>query len=138
MWEDSAFGDISTAMREYLVFSGYPALLEPAAVVMARLTAGDDLTAKSPLGAIPAYAGRPLAIVHGTDDTTVLVSHAEALHDRRRGERRRHPRLLARRRQRPHACRGRRAGRVRAPPGPVLRRGARRPLITGCPKRRSP
>jgi uncharacterized protein len=80
VWEDSAFGDISTAMREYLVFSGYPAFLEPAAVVMARLTTGDDLTARSPLGAIPAYAGRPLAIVHGTDDATILVSHAEALH----------------------------------------------------------
>jgi dipeptidyl aminopeptidase/acylaminoacyl peptidase len=80
VWEDSAFGDISTAMREYLVSSGYPAFLEPAAVVMARLTTGDDLTAKSPLGAIPAYAGRRLAIVHGVEDATILVSHAEQLH----------------------------------------------------------
>jgi uncharacterized protein len=80
VWEDSAFGDISTAMREYLVSSGYPAFLEPAAVIMARLTTGDDLTARSPLGAIPAYAGRPLAIVHGVDDATILVSHAEQLH----------------------------------------------------------
>ena len=80
VWEDSAFGDISTAMREYLEFSGYPAFLEPAAVLMARITAGDDLTSKSPLAAIPAYADRPFAIVHGTDDTTVLVSHAERIH----------------------------------------------------------
>jgi fermentation-respiration switch protein FrsA (DUF1100 family) len=47
---------------------------------MARLTTGDDLTSRSPLAAIPAYAGRPLAIVHGVEDEAILVSHAEAIH----------------------------------------------------------
>ena len=81
VWEDSAFGDITVAMREYLEASGYPAFLEPAAVIMARVTSGDDLTAKSPLAAIPAYAGRSLAIVHGAADTTILVSHGERLYE---------------------------------------------------------
>jgi uncharacterized protein len=80
VWEDSAFGDISVAMQEYLVASGYPAFLEPGAVVMARVSSGDDLTAKSPLAEIPAYAGRSLAIVHGAADTTILVSHGERLY----------------------------------------------------------
>jgi dipeptidyl aminopeptidase/acylaminoacyl peptidase len=80
VWEDSAFGDISVAMQEYLVASGYPAFLEPGAVLMARVSSGDDLTAKSPLAEIPAYAGRSLAIVHGAADTTILVSHGERLY----------------------------------------------------------
>ena len=80
VWEDSAFGDISVGDARVPRVQRLPAFLEPAAVVMARVTSGDDLTAKSPLAAIPAYAGRSLAIVHGTDDTTILVSHAEALH----------------------------------------------------------
>ena len=100
-----------------------PRSSNPHAVVMARLTAGDDLTAKSPLGAIPAYAGRPLAIAHGTDDTTILVSHARSA-----------PRAPPRRTASTSATTGSStaaatrvpwstsADGVRAPPGPVLHR----------------
>ena len=80
VWSDSAFGDISVAMREYLEFSDYPSFLAPGGVIMARIASGDDLASKSPLAEMPAYEGRALAIVHGTEDETILVSHAEALH----------------------------------------------------------
>jgi uncharacterized protein len=68
VWEDSSFADIGEAARTFLLHEGYPAILEPGAQVMARLVGGDDLNARSPLAEIPAYAGRPLAIVHGAAD----------------------------------------------------------------------
>lgn len=79
VWSDSAFGDISVAMREYLEFYGHPSFLAPGGVLVARLVSGDDLTSKSPLAEMPAYEGRALGIVHGTEDETILVSHAAAL-----------------------------------------------------------
>ena len=45
------------------------------------MVAGDDLTAKSPLAEIPAYAGRPLAIVHGEGDTLLSPHYADELRD---------------------------------------------------------
>jgi dipeptidyl aminopeptidase/acylaminoacyl peptidase len=80
VWLDSAWSDIEVQMREYLEFSGYPSFLAPGGILVARLTSGDDLASKSPLAEMPAYEGRALAIVHGVDDDTILVSHAEALH----------------------------------------------------------
>jgi uncharacterized protein len=79
VWEDSSYADMSEAMRDYLEREGYPAFLEPGAVLMGRLVAGDDLTSRSPLAEIPSYAGRPLAIVHGAADTQSLPRYAEAL-----------------------------------------------------------
>ncbi len=79
VWSDSAFGDISVAMREYLEFYDHPSFLAPGGVLVARLVSGDDLTSKSPLAEMPAYEGRALGIVHGVEDETILVSHAEAL-----------------------------------------------------------
>jgi dipeptidyl aminopeptidase/acylaminoacyl peptidase len=68
VWADSSFADIGEAARAFLVHEGYPEVLEPGAQLMARLVGGDDLTAKSPLAAMPRYAGRPFAIVHGAAD----------------------------------------------------------------------
>jgi dipeptidyl aminopeptidase/acylaminoacyl peptidase len=79
VWEDSSFADIGEAARDFLVHQGYPALLEPGAQLMARLVAGDDLTAKSPLAEMPSYAGRPLAIVHGAADDFIPWRFAEDL-----------------------------------------------------------
>jgi uncharacterized protein len=79
VWEDSSYGDMAEAMRDYLVREGYPALLEPGAVAVARVVSGDDLLSKSPLAEIPNYAGRRLAIVHGAADTTLPASYAEEL-----------------------------------------------------------
>jgi uncharacterized protein len=68
VWADSSFTDIGEATRAFLVHEGYPEVLEPGAQLMARLVGGDDLGARSPLAAMPRYAGRPLAIVHGAAD----------------------------------------------------------------------
>lgn len=79
VWEDSSYADMPEAMRDYLVREGYPTLLEPGGEIAARIVSGDDLTSRGPLLEIPNYAGRRLAIVHGTADTTLPVRYAEHL-----------------------------------------------------------
>ena len=46
---------------------------------MARIVAGDNLTAFSPKDAINNAAGRPIYIVHGTGDTRIDVHHTRQL-----------------------------------------------------------
>lgn len=79
VWEDSSFGDIAASARAFLAHEGYPELLEPGALLMARVVAGDDIAATGPLKVMPAYAGRPLAIVHGALDDFVPWRFAEEL-----------------------------------------------------------
>lgn len=79
VWEDSSFADIGEAISDYLVHEGYPAFLEPGALIVPRVVAGDDLLSKSPLAEIPSYAGRRLAIVHGAADTMLNVRYAKEL-----------------------------------------------------------
>jgi dipeptidyl aminopeptidase/acylaminoacyl peptidase len=81
VWADSSFADMDEAIRDYLTHEGYPTILAPGGELAARVVAGDDLTATSPLREIPAYAGRPLAIVHGTGDTLLSSHYAEQLRD---------------------------------------------------------
>jgi fermentation-respiration switch protein FrsA (DUF1100 family) len=81
VWEDSSFADMDEAIRDYLTHEGYPTILAPGGELAARIVAGDDLTAKSPLLEIPSYAGRPLAIVHGDADTLLSPHYAEELRD---------------------------------------------------------
>jgi len=76
VWEDSSWANIEVAVREELAYRGYPAWLEPAEMVMARLIAGIDLTSRSPEKAVRRLAGRPLAIVHGGSDVRVRTHHA--------------------------------------------------------------
>ncbi len=79
VWEDSSYADMAEAMRDYLVREGYPAFLEPGAVAVARVVAGDDLLARGPLLEIPNYAGRRLAIVHGAANSTLGSGYAQEL-----------------------------------------------------------
>src|SRR4029453_1500014 len=65
----------------YRAPEGYPPILAPGGELAARIVAGDDLTAKSPLAEIPRYAGRPLAIVHGEADTLLSPHYADELRD---------------------------------------------------------
>ena len=46
---------------------------------MARVIAGDDLTAFSQKNAITSDAGRPIYTVHGTGDTRIDVHHTRQL-----------------------------------------------------------
>jgi uncharacterized protein len=79
VWADSSFADIRLAIRDYLVRLGYPAWLEHGGVFLARIVAGDDLTAQSPLEAVRALTGRSLAIVHGLADDVLPPRYADAL-----------------------------------------------------------
>ena len=81
VWEDSSYADMDEAIRDYLAHEGYPSILAPGGELAARIVAGDDLTSKSPLAEMPAYAGRPLAIVHGEADTLLSPRYAEELRD---------------------------------------------------------
>jgi fermentation-respiration switch protein FrsA (DUF1100 family) len=81
VWEDSSYADMDEAIRDYLAHEGYPTILAPGGELAARIVAGDDLTAKSPLAEIPRYAGRPLAIVHGEADTLLSPHYADELRD---------------------------------------------------------
>ncbi len=75
-WEDAGWSDAETAIREELRFRGYPVWLAPAAVLMARLIDGVDMSSRSPARALRALAGRPFFIVHGNPDERVRTHHA--------------------------------------------------------------
>ncbi len=126
VWEDSSFADMDEAIRDYLAHEGYPSILAPGGELAARVVAGDDLTAKSPLAEIPAYAGRPLAIVHGEGDTLLSPHYADELRDAAAAsdvDLREFWKVPGRR---AHARGHRRAHRLRAQADRVLHRGAGR------------
>ncbi len=52
IWEDSSYADTETRIREELRNRGYPELLAPAAPIVARIVAGDDLSSWTPLSAV--------------------------------------------------------------------------------------
>jgi len=79
VWEDSGYADIETRIAEGLEDEGYPRLLAPVAVLVARLVFGDDLGSPSVLGELAHLRGRHLFIVHGALDGLIDVSHAERL-----------------------------------------------------------
>ncbi|HZM20507.1 MAG TPA: hypothetical protein VFC02_02120, partial [Anaerolineales bacterium] len=72
---DSPYSDLPQIIDEELARNNYPAFLAPGGIFMARLVAGDNLTAFSPKDAIKNDAGRPIYIVHGTGDTRIDVHH---------------------------------------------------------------
>jgi dipeptidyl aminopeptidase/acylaminoacyl peptidase len=76
---DSPYSDLPTIIDEELARNGYPTLLGPGALLVARLVAGDNLVAFSPKDAITNDAGRPIFIVHGTGDTRIDVHHTRDL-----------------------------------------------------------
>lgn len=81
VWADSAYADIREAVRAELERNGYPTILAPAGVAMARLLSGDDLSSLSPLQGVRKMGGRSLAITHGTDDGRLSVEYARVLAD---------------------------------------------------------
>lgn len=79
---NSPFANLPQVIRDELQRNGYPALLAPAALIMARVVAGDNLTERSPLEGMDAHGGRPIFLVASMDDTRVSVSHTQQLEAR--------------------------------------------------------
>jgi len=76
---DSPYSDLPQIIDEELARNNYPAFLAPGGIFMARIVAGDNLTAFNPKDAINNDAGRPIYIVHGTGDTRIDVHHTREL-----------------------------------------------------------
>jgi dipeptidyl aminopeptidase/acylaminoacyl peptidase len=81
VWEDSGFGDIRKMVRDELEFRGFPALLEPAAMLMGRVMSGVDIAARSPLLEVKKLDGRPIYITHGGADAHISADFAGQLAD---------------------------------------------------------
>ena len=86
VWEDSSYADLGAAIDAELTREGYPTLLAPGGVLMARVFSGDDLVSYSPLDAVARLDGRPLFITHGTDDTRLSVAYGPRLEEAVRAE----------------------------------------------------
>ena len=78
-WVDSPYADLPEIINEELARNHYPTILEPGAILAARVTTGDNLVAFSPQDAINHDAGRPIFIVHGTNDERINVHHTQQL-----------------------------------------------------------
>ncbi len=78
-WEDSGFADINVGIADELATNGYPGILAFGGVMAGRILHGVDITSLSPLDAVANLDGRPLAIVHGADDTSIPPKHATLL-----------------------------------------------------------
>jgi dipeptidyl aminopeptidase/acylaminoacyl peptidase len=76
---NSPFANLPQIMREELQNKGYPSILAPGAVVMARLVSGEDLVAHDPVKAALSAGDRPIWVVHSTADSRVAVHHSYAL-----------------------------------------------------------
>lgn len=76
---DSPYSDLPQIIDEELARNHYPLFLAPGGIFMARVITGDDLLAFSPTDAITNDAGRPIYIVHGTEDTRINVHHTRQL-----------------------------------------------------------
>jgi dipeptidyl aminopeptidase/acylaminoacyl peptidase len=76
---DSPYSDLPEIINEELARNNYPTFLEPGAIFVARVVAGDNLVAFSPKDAITRDAGRPIFIVHGTADERINVHHTRQL-----------------------------------------------------------
>ena len=76
---DSPYSDLPQVIDEELTRNNYPLFLVPGGIFMAKVIAGDNLTAFSPKDAIINDAGRPIYIVHGTNDTRINVHHTRQL-----------------------------------------------------------
>jgi dipeptidyl aminopeptidase/acylaminoacyl peptidase len=78
IWEDSGYANVGEAIHDELVRRKFPTLLAPAGILAARVIAGDDITSRSPLGAV-AKLHRPLFITHGDADSRFSVRFAYEL-----------------------------------------------------------
>lgn len=76
VWEDSGFGDLSKIISTELQRNGVPTIFGSGMVFIGQLIAGDALLAYQPLAEVAKFNGRPLYIVHGSNDTRVSVESA--------------------------------------------------------------
>ena len=81
VWEDSSYAGVDLAIQNELALRGYPGFLASAAATAGWFMDGLDLTARSPLKAVPQFNDRPLFITHGEADTRMPVEHAYILVD---------------------------------------------------------
>jgi len=79
LWEDSGWSDASVALDEELTRNGFPTWLAPGGIAWDRVLTGDDPTVRSPLDEMAKIGARPVAIVHGLDDTHIWPHHARDL-----------------------------------------------------------
>ncbi|MCI0345042.1 MAG: prolyl oligopeptidase family serine peptidase, partial [Chloroflexi bacterium] len=75
IWADSAYGDISSAIRDELARNGFPTILETGGVIAGRVISGDDLKAYSPLETTTILHGRPIFLTHGLLDERISVGY---------------------------------------------------------------
>ncbi len=78
-WLDSSYASMDVAVREFAVANGFPAWVADPAIPIGRLLAEPSLGTKSPDREIEGLAGRPLYLVHGLADSTILPHHAADL-----------------------------------------------------------
>lgn len=78
-WSDSTFDKMETVLTNELRKEGFPTWLSASALLTGKLLFGVDLEAGTPEQMIGSVGGRPLMIVHSTDDETVPISSAETL-----------------------------------------------------------
>ena len=86
VWADSAPPRTDEAIGLFVVDqlhdpTGLSRFLVPGALVWARVIAGDDHEAFSPIDEVARYGGRSVAFVHGADDAFLPASFATELHD---------------------------------------------------------
>jgi fermentation-respiration switch protein FrsA (DUF1100 family) len=82
LWADSAFADIPTVLDDQLTMNGMPLFFADAVLTVARLNGTNmDMDAISPIRSIQKLNGRPVTIVHGSQDEWVNVNSAYRLHD---------------------------------------------------------
>jgi uncharacterized protein len=82
LWADSGFADIPTVLEDQLEMNGLPKLFSGAVLLVARLNGTSfDADVISPVISIQNHQGRPVTIVHGTDDEWVNVRSAYVLYE---------------------------------------------------------
>ena len=82
IWSDSAYADIPTVLKDQLALNGMPLFFSDAVLVVARLNGINlDMDAFSAIRSIQKFNGRPVAIVHGSNDDWVNVNSAYRLYE---------------------------------------------------------
>jgi hypothetical protein len=75
-WADSSYSDFDAATVEYVESEGWPGWVTSAGLFVGRIVSGDDFGSLEPGEELEKLARRPYSIVHGDQDTTVLLHHA--------------------------------------------------------------
>lgn len=79
LFVDSPYSNLPQIMKEELRREHYPQFLAYGAIIMARLTTGDNLLKHNPSDAIRRHLNRPIFIVHGTADERINIHHTRDL-----------------------------------------------------------